>query len=178
MVARSGTRGTRVTFLMQPRGAALLRIGGYIVSVLDRLGYRASMRVMKNDRGGLGDLGDSSKKPQIGWFGWLQDYPTPSNFFKPLLSCRSFVPGNPDNVNAAEFCDRGIDAQVARASTLQARDPAAAGELWSRIDRELVDRAPWVPVYNLRTVTVLAPRVGNYKYHPFWNLLLDQLWVR
>jgi len=27
-------------------------------------------------------------------------------------------------------------------------------------------------------VTVLAPRVGNYKYHPFWNVLLDQLWVR
>jgi hypothetical protein len=21
-------------------------------------------------------------------------------------------------------------------------------------------------------------RGGNYKYHPFWNVLLDQLWVR
>jgi hypothetical protein len=25
---------------------------------------------------------------------------------------------------------------------------------------------------------VLGRRVGNYKYHPFWNVLLDQLWVR
>jgi ABC-type transport system substrate-binding protein len=81
-------------------------------------------------------------------------------------------------LNAAEFCDRQIDAQAARASALRSRDPAAAGELWSRIDRELADRAPWVPVYNLRTVTVLGHRVGNYKYHPFWNVLLDQLWVR
>jgi ABC-type transport system substrate-binding protein len=60
----------------------------------------------------------------------------------------------------------------------QQRDPAAAGELWSRIDHELVDRAPWVPLYKPRTVTALGPRVGNYKYHPFWNVLLDQLWVR
>jgi hypothetical protein len=27
-------------------------------------------------------------------------------------------------------------------------------------------------------VTALGARVGNYKYHPFWNVLLDQLWVR
>jgi peptide/nickel transport system substrate-binding protein len=180
LVAASGTRGTNVTLLMMPPppGAAMLQIGRYVVSVLDRLGYRASLKVITNLGGGLGDLGDSSKRPQIGWFNWLQDYPTPSDFFTLLLSCRSFVPGSPDNINAAEFCDRQIDAKVARASALQARDPAAAGELWSRIDRELVDRAPWVPVYNLRTVTVLGRRVGNYKYHPFWNVLLDQLWVR
>jgi len=161
-----------------PGGAPMLRIGRYMVSVLDRLGYRASMRVIPNPTSQMGDLGDSGKRPQIGWFNWLQDYPTPSNFFDVLLSCRSFVPRSPSNLNAAEFCDRHIDAQAARASALRARDPAAAGELWSRVDRELADRAPWVPVYNLRTVTVLGPRVGNYKYHPFWNVLLDQLWVR
>jgi len=160
MVARSGTRGTTVTLLMLPHGAPGLRIGGYIVSVLDRLGYRASLRVIKN-AGGLGDLGDSSKRPQIGWFGWLQDYPTPSNFFKLLLSCRSFVPRSPNNLNAAEFCDPRLDAQVDRAAALQAREPAAAGELWSRIDHELVDRAPWVPVYISRTVTVLGHAAGS-----------------
>jgi ABC-type transport system substrate-binding protein len=77
-----------------------------------------------------------------------------------------------------ERCDGGIDAQVRHASALQSRDPAAAGEEWSRIERELVDRAPWVPLYNPRTVTLLSSRVGNYQYHPFWNVLLDQLWVR
>jgi ABC-type transport system substrate-binding protein len=61
---------------------------------------------------------------------------------------------------------------------LQLRDPAAAGEFWSRIDHELVDRAVWVPLYNPRTATALAARVDNYKYHPFWNVLLDQLLVR
>jgi len=180
LVVASGTRGTKVTLLMTPppSGAPMLQIGRYVVSVLDRLGYRASLKVITNAGAGLGDLSDSSKRPQIGWSNWLQDYPTPSNFIEPLLTCRSFVPRSQVNLNAAEFCDRRIDAQIAHAASLQARDPAAAGELWSRIDHELVDHAPWVPVYNLRTVTVLGQRVGNYKYHPFWNVLLDQLWVR
>jgi ABC-type transport system substrate-binding protein/DNA-binding SARP family transcriptional activator len=181
LVAGSGTRGNKVTLLLTgpPPDAPTLQVGRYVVSVLDRLGYQATLKVSTNaPSAGLGDLSDSSKRPQIGWFTWFQDIPTPSNFIEPLLTCRSFVPHSRDNVNVAEFCNRRIDAQVAHASALQAHDPAAAGELWSRIDHELVDRAPWVPLYNPRTVTVLAPRVGNYKYHPFWNLLLDQLWVR
>jgi len=24
---------------------------------------------------------------------------------------------------------------------------------------------------------MLSARVGNYQFHPFWQLLLDQLWV-
>ena len=42
----------------------------------------------------------------------------------------------------------------------------------------VVDRAPWVPLYNPRALTALSARVGNYQYHPFWQVLLDQLWVR
>jgi peptide/nickel transport system substrate-binding protein len=181
LVKASGTRGTKVTLLMPPAspGMPTLKVGRYVVALLDSLGYRTSLKVIDNGAsGGVGELSDSSKRPQIGWFTWFQDHPTASNFIEPLFTCRSFVPRSQDNLNVAEFCDRQIDAQVARASALQAHDPAAAGQLWSRIDRELVDRAPWVSLYNPRTVTVLAPRVGNYKYHPFWNVLVDQLWVR
>jgi peptide/nickel transport system substrate-binding protein len=180
LVSGSGTRGTKVTLLMTPPSPTPpLQVGRYVVSVLDGLGYQASLKVITNAAtAGLGDLSDSSKRPQIGWFTWFQDNPTPSNFIEPLLPCRAFVPRSPDNLNVAEFCNRRIDAQIAHAAALQARDPAAAGELWSRVDHELVDRAPWVPLYNPRTVTVLGRRVGNYKYHPFWNVLLDQLWVR
>ena len=53
----------------------------------------------------------------------------------------------------------------------------AAGR-WAAIDRELVNKAPWVPLYNPRDLTVLSARVGNYQFHPYWNLLIDQVWVR
>jgi len=55
---------------------------------------------------------------------------------------------------------------------------AAATPRWAVIDHELTDQAPWVPLYNPRDLTVLSARVGNYQFHPYWNLLIDQLWVR
>jgi hypothetical protein len=41
-----------------------------------------------------------------------------------------------------------------------------------------VDQAPWVPLYNPRALVVFSQRVGNSQFHPFWQLLIDQLWVR
>jgi ABC-type transport system substrate-binding protein len=64
------------------------------------------------------------------------------------------------------------------ASELLAQNPAAAADAWNRVDRELADEAPLVPLFNTRGLVVLSGRVGNYEYHPFWNVLLDQLWVR
>jgi peptide/nickel transport system substrate-binding protein len=123
-------------------------------------------------------LYDSRQRAQIGWFSWYQDYPASSDFISPLLTCQSFLPGNPANLNAAEFCNRRIDAQVAQALALQARNPSTAAALWARIDHELVDQAPWVPVYNPRSLVMLSTRVGNYQFDPYWSVLIDQLWVR
>ena len=81
-------------------------------------------------------------------------------------------------MNADEFCSHRIDAQVRRASELLAQNQTAGSAAWSRIDRELVHDAPWVPLYNERQVALVSARVGNYEYHPYWNVLLDQLWVR
>jgi hypothetical protein len=41
-----------------------------------------------------------------------------------------------------------------------------------------VNQAPWVPLYNPRDLTLPSARVGNYQFHPYWNLLIDQIWVR
>jgi peptide/nickel transport system substrate-binding protein len=176
LVARSGTRGMRVKLFVDS-SESTGKIGPYAVSVLRQLGYRASLEKVTPWLY-PGRLADSRTRSQIGWFTWLQDFPAPSGFIDALLSCRSFVPANPSNVNVSEFCRRRIDRQIQRAYALQSSSPAAAAAVWSRIDHELVDQAPWVPLYNLRVVTALSRRVGNYEYHPFWQVLLDQLWVQ
>ena len=94
-----------------------------------------------------------------------------------MLTCPSFLPGNPGNSNAAEFCDHRIDSQVTQALALQPHDPSAAWALWARIDHEIVGQAPWVPVYNPRSLVVLSARVGNYQFDPYLPVLIDQLWV-
>jgi peptide/nickel transport system substrate-binding protein len=57
LVDKSGTRGIKVTFLVQPPGPTdpTRAIGHYIVSLLDQLGYRASLRVTANPYPTLGD---------------------------------------------------------------------------------------------------------------------------
>jgi ABC-type transport system substrate-binding protein/DNA-binding SARP family transcriptional activator/DNA-binding beta-propeller fold protein YncE len=179
LVSASGTSGMKVTVSVAPPDATdpTDRIGPYLVSVLRRLGYRASLEVLS--RKWLPQVADSRARTQIAWFTWYADYPAPSNFVGALLTCRVYVPHSPTNPNIAEFCSRAIDRQVRRAEGLEASAPGTAGELWARIDRELTDRAPWLPLYNPQVLVALSQRVGNYQYHPsFWQVLLDQLWVR
>ena len=150
----------------------------YVVSVLDQLGYRASLRLV-GAKAYWNVLGDSRDRVQIGFFGWFQDYPAPSDFVDSVLTCSSFLPANPSNNNMAEFCDTPVDAQARQAlADQQVGDPATTASKWATIDRELVDQAPWVSLYNPRELTVLSARTGNYQFHPYWNVLIDQLWVR
>jgi peptide/nickel transport system substrate-binding protein len=177
LIDASGTRGMKVTVLVQPNDATnpTAKVGHYLVSVLDRLGYRASLQVTSNL---YPTMNNSRSRTQIGWFNWYSDYPAPSNFFAILLTCRSFVPNSPANINDAEFCNHKLDKEVSHARALQAVDPGAANEAWRRIDQQVTNQAPWLPLYNSRLAVATSSRVGDYEYHPFFAVLLDQLWVR
>jgi ABC-type transport system substrate-binding protein/DNA-binding SARP family transcriptional activator len=179
LVQASGTAGDKVTVLYGAEGAPFpsLATARYVVSVLDQLGYRASLRVVDPDAY-WGVLGDSRNRIQIAFLTWYQDYPAPSDFIDQVLTCGSFLPANPGNVNTAEFCDPPIDAQAQQALASEAGDPATAAGQWAAIDHKLADQAPWVPLYNPRDLTVLSARTGNFQFHSYWNLLLDRLWVR
>ena len=114
------------------------------------------------DPGASTTVGDSRIRAQIIVNGWIADYPAPSAFFEPLLTCDSYIPRDgAGNNNHAGFCDARIDALIARARRLQG-DPAAARDLWTRIDAAIVDRAPLVPLVNPRTVYFLSERAKNF----------------
>jgi YVTN family beta-propeller protein len=180
LVRQSGTLGDQVTVVTdtaQPQmpGPAT---GSYLVSVLRQLGYRASLRAITSPQTYWNTIDNSRDQVQVGEFNWDEDYPAPWDFFGPLFSCHSFIPGNPANLNDSEFCSPRIDTQFRQALAAQAGSPDAARLLWADIDREIVDQAPWVPLYNRRALVMLSARVGNYQFHPLWELLIDQLWVR
>jgi peptide/nickel transport system substrate-binding protein len=179
LVRQSRTYGDRVRVLYSNEHGSFpsQATARYLVSVLGQLGYRASLRTTSAS-GYWGTLGDSRNRVQAGFFSWYQDYPAPSDFIGPLFTCASFLANNPNNINEAEFCNPRIDAEAQRALTAQPGDPTAAASRWAAIDRELTDQAPWVPLYNPRDLTLLSSRAGNYQYHPYWNVLIDQLWVR
>jgi YVTN family beta-propeller protein len=174
LIARSGTRGIKVTFWSW---SDLPGVGPYALKLLRSLGYRASLRALGDSY--FPTVGDSRTRAQIGTTEWISDYPVASGFFNAVLTCASFLPNNPGNSNDAQFCDPAIDRQTRRALTEQATNPDAARGVWERVDRQTVDQAPWVPLVNPRAVDVLAKRVGNYQYSPAGlGMLIDQLWVR
>jgi peptide/nickel transport system substrate-binding protein len=179
LVRASGVRGMKVTLVVPPADATnpTSKIGPYLVAVLDRLGFRASLKVTANTEGFYATLADSRSHLQIGWFAWAQDYPAPSDFIDALLTCRAFTAQSSSNVNAAEFCQPEIDHAVQHAQRLEPSAPGSASQAWAAIDRQITDQAPWLPLYNPRVDIATSPRVGNYQYHPFFGLLLDQLWV-
>jgi peptide/nickel transport system substrate-binding protein len=104
--------------------------------------------------------------------------PSASDFFTPVLTCRSFYQDPASTNNVAEYCDPHVDKLASQAQTAQLTDPAAARKLWAQVDRIVTDQSPWVPVLNGKSTTLVSSRVGNYQYSPEYGPLLDQMWVR
>jgi peptide/nickel transport system substrate-binding protein len=168
LVEASGTRGMNVTVWTYPgfweagaRGA---------VRALRALGYRASISRATD----LDDYIATASNPRtrgvqagmIGWYG----VPRAAASVLPLFKCRP-----PD---LSFFCDRRVDARIARYLEMEADDADAAAGLWTGLERDIVDLAPWVPLFTPSHAHLLSERVGNYQLNPELRVLFDQLWVR
>jgi peptide/nickel transport system substrate-binding protein len=114
----------------------------------------------------------------MGGVDWGPDVPSASDFFLPILTCRSFYQDPASTNNFAGYCDPHVDKLAGEAQTAQLTDPAAARKLWAQVDRIVTDQSPWVPVLNGKSIAFVSSRVGNYQYSPEYGPLLDQMWVR
>jgi len=132
-VAESGTSGMHVT-VTTINGGAALALGKYMVTLLERLGYRTTLVTYPR----INTTGSPSVTSWSTSSGELTMRPL-SNFLATLLSCGG-------TVNFAQFCSPSVDAAIRDALRLQTTDPAAANDLWGRIDRMVVDQAAWVPL--------------------------------
>ena len=154
-------------------------LGSYFVRVLKDLGYRAQQRTVPGGRF-FPAVSNFHSKVQAGFNAWGADFPTASEFFLPVLSCRSFYqdPNSSDTSNYAGFCDPHADQLASQAQAAQLTDPAAARRLWAQVDRIVTDQAPWVPILSRGSTAFVSARIGNYQESPISGPLYDQMWVR
>ena len=152
-------------------------MGSYLVQLLEDLGFRAHQRTVSNDRF-FSAVANVHSKIQAGLNGWGADFPSASDFFLPVLSCRSFYRDPTNTANYAEFCDPHADQLASQAQAAQLTDPATARRLWAQVDRIVTDQAPWVPIFNQAATTFVSARTGNYQESPISGPLFDQMWVR
>jgi ABC-type transport system substrate-binding protein len=119
----------------------------------------------------LGTITVKHQAPMV-YLSWYQDFPDPSDFYDPILSCATNVEGN---FNLAWYCNEEIDAAANAAKynlDLDART-AAYRDVFNRI----MDDVPWVPTLHPEAVTLVNPRVTTFGLHPVWTFDLARLAV-
>jgi YVTN family beta-propeller protein len=175
LVARSGTHGMKVTLWAWSQAKGFNKVAK---QVLLTLGYRVVVKpVIGNKYWDV--VGDPRNRAQIGFDGWSGGYPDPAAFLVELFSCPGSLVGSPKSLDSSQFCDARIDRVMRRAQAERLTEPTASRAAWQRVDREITDAAPWVPLIVSKNVSVLSKRVGNYQYNPSAvAMLIDQLWVR
>jgi peptide/nickel transport system substrate-binding protein len=165
LVAASGTRGDQVSAYGFPGGGPICTtVVRYATRVLRELGYRAQAHIVSQSS----YFKSHWRAVQIACTG-DEDF-QPADFFG-MFGCSS----SSDN---GWFCDPRFDAAVQRARTLEATDPRAANALFTRLDRQVTDRAIFLPIVNQHFYDFVSARVKIYVGDPQFGLFVDRASLR
>jgi peptide/nickel transport system substrate-binding protein len=184
LVKRSGTAGAEVVLAMSP---CLEPTADQVASTLRDLGYRVTVKTDGPLRPPAIDcwFGSLSPVADVSFTAWAWDYPSPSQFLVPLLSCVQ-PDGTPAvegagyfSFNASNFCDHEIDRRMQRALDLQLTDPHASARAYEVLDHDLVDLAPMIPFGTGIDDWLVSKRASNFQVSPeFFGPLISQVWLR
>ncbi len=134
------------------------RIAQAIQQDLAAIGITASIQSLA--QANVIEAGGAGTAPMIwsGGMAWIADFPDPSNFYGPILGCVGATDGG---WNWARFCDPAIDAEATAAdSMIDPADPARM-QMWSDVYMQVMEAAPWVPVFNEQRYTMRSARMGG-----------------
>ena len=177
LVKASGTLGDKVVVdgTNDQVGTALAE---QMVSDLNSIGYKATTQLLSTGaQYPFIQNSTNSAKWNVAWSAWYQDYPAPADFLNVLLGCNTIHPNSDASPNIAAYCSKSTQAQINKAESEEAADPSAAAALWTQIDHEDTNAAPWVDLYNPKQIDFLSKDVHGYEWNPQWYILIDQLWL-
>ena len=176
LVKQSGTSGQPVAIVVA-QDEVNKALGVYIQSVLNSIGYKASVKAISGNIQ-FTYIQNTKNKVQISVSQWYQDYPQPSDFLYVLLGCESFHPGSDTSVNISGFCNKKINGEMKQALQLGVSNPKAALKLWTKVDHQVTDEAPLAVLLNPRQVNFLSKRVGNFVWSGQFYMIFSKAWVQ
>jgi len=166
LVHRSGYwHWRKKVFVWNHDVAADLPFTEYLVSVLKRLGFRATTKVVTAGSYWT-TIGNGKTRAQIGFANWVQDYPHPLDWFQ-LLDGRTITPTH--NTNYANLDVGWVNREIERLTRPTKLTPRV-DRRWAALDRRVMRLAPWAPFLNqegtdfFSTRVVLACYVNNVLY--------------
>lgn len=141
LVQQSGTKGMPVTVWGENR-APRKEYVDYYTDVLNKLGYKATPKII-SDTVYFPTIGTGKTDPQTGFADWLQDFPSPSDFYL-LLDAKSIQPVN--NENFSKVNDPFIQKQLAKLNPVPSTQANSVASQWTALD-EYVAKKAYVAVY-------------------------------
>jgi len=177
LVKASGTAGDKVGIVVT-NDPVNLAVGQYIQSVLNSIGYKATVKPLSANIQ-FTYIQNTKNKVQISVSQWYQDYPAASDFLNVLLSCANFHPASDNSINISGYCNKSISAKMQQAEALELTNPTQANTMWGAIDQQIMTTdAPWVPLFNPKLTDFVSKGTGNYQFSKQFYMYVDQLWVK
>ena len=176
LVKESGTAGQAVGIVVSDDDVNK-QMGVYLQSVLNSIGYKATVKPISGNIQ-FTYIQNSKNKVQISVTQWYQDYPAASDFLDVLLGCASFTPNSDSSINMAGYCNKKLDAKMAKAKALGATDPVAANKLWGEIDQEVMADAPVAVAFTPKQLDFISSGTKNYLFSLQYKMFVSQLIVK
>ncbi len=98
------------------------------------------------------------------WLSWWADYPDPENFFYPLFFSGNAGPAGNRTFYRDPVFDRLIEEAQATA------DERERYRIYRRADERIISEAPWVFLWHRADVTVVQPRVLDFRIYPIYSV--------
>jgi oligopeptide transport system substrate-binding protein len=102
--------------------------------------------------------------------GWIADFPDPSNFIEPIITCAAMEAG----FNISWYCNEEVDRLVAEAKRQSGEERIRTYE---QIEDIVMQDAPWVPVEYPGLQVLVHPTV-DFHFHPVWQFDYARYTVR
>jgi peptide/nickel transport system substrate-binding protein len=132
-----------------------------IVQDLAEIGITADL-VQQDFNVLLGTISTPHQAPLV-YVGWFQDFPDPSDFIDPILSCATAVKGGS---NASWYCNTTVDALAAAARAES--DDAKRIAMYQDVEQKIMADVPWVPTTFNEYVLLKSKRTRGPLLHPTW----------
>jgi peptide/nickel transport system substrate-binding protein len=171
LVGQSGTKGMAVQVWSHSDSPAP-QAAQYIASVLDSLGYKATVKTLSQSV--YWDTISTQKgDPQVAFVQFDQDYPEGQDFIDVQLNGENIT--NVGNQNTSNTNIPALNRQIDAAKAMPLG--AARDAMWVKLDRELMQYAPWVPFINRDLPKYDSPRLQGLVFNGTYYEMFPNMWL-
>jgi ABC-type transport system substrate-binding protein len=163
--------GFKTTLAYMQDNPIFVRLAEDIQQDLQQVGIDASLRPANSAAFDI----EASSRHQVpcGVWGWLQDYPDPSDFLDVLFNGEHITDTDCNNVSF--YNNPNVNRLLDQA--MQSMNPNERTRLFREVEDDIMRDAPWAPLIHEVYPVLYNPRVHGTQPHPVWLWRYEWMWL-